>query len=58
MASHDLEYEDFCEEDEVSIELTQEYLFDEISSKTKVPVDTVKQILLTFIKHQLDTMHL
>ncbi|MDB4330212.1 hypothetical protein N9948_00595 [bacterium] len=44
--------------EEIEVIITQDELCDEISQKTKVPVDTVKTILASFIKHQLDVMKL
>jgi hypothetical protein len=44
--------------EEIFVEVTQDELCAEISENTDVPVDTVKTILATFIKHQLDTMKL
>ena len=44
--------------EEIFVDITQDELCAEISENTEVPVDTVKTILATFIKHQLETMKL
>lgn len=42
--------------EEVFVELHQDDLSKEISEKTKIPAETVKIILATFVKHQLEVM--
>lgn len=44
--------------EEIFVEITQNELCEEISENTNVPVDTVKTILASFIKHQLEIMNL
>ena len=49
--------EDFLE-DEVFVDLNPDDLCNEISAKTNIPVETIKTILDTFVRHQIQVMKL